>query len=422
MKRKRYGVLAMLLVLGLFPALITQAADTQQPVKASQIIRSSVLVIIAQCKTPPTSPVAPSLDSCEALGNGSGTIISTDGYVLTNAHVPFAGDLEPNAPLYWTVVALTPNARSAPQPAYFARTVLYNQKVDLALLQPAYTLDGKPIQKGQVSLPPLTMAKSTSNLDLEDNVRLVGYPGAGGSSVTVIASKIAGFVKDKDVPELGDSAWIKVDPAAGSGVSGGIAVDDAGELIGVPSAEFGNDIRCDDTNGDGKIDPVQECVATGGSVQLVRPIEGYELLVKKGTKVEVGQGTTPSQPGQTTEPSPSPSPQPQQPTADTVTLTGTIVSADTGNPIKEAYLLVLKPGVDFAKFANDQGAQEDVLTFGVSDATGRVQVKDPIKRQQPYTIVVLASGFKAVYQDNLSIPTNAPAVVDLGTVKLASNR
>lgn len=422
MKRKRYGVLALLLVIGLFPAIMTQAAETQQPVKASQIVRSSVLVLIVQCKTPPTSPAAPSLNSCEALGNGSGTIISADGYVLTNAHVPFAGDLEPNAPLYWTVVALTPSARSAPQPAYFARPVLYNQQVDLALLQPAYTLDGAPIQKGQVNLPPLTMAKSTKDLDLEDNVRLIGYPGTGGESVTVITSKIAGFVKDKDVPELGDSAWIKVDPAAGSGVSGGIAVDDAGELIGVPSAEFGNDIRCDDTNGDGKIDPVHECVATGGSVQLVRPIEGYDLLVKKGTKVEVGQTTTPNNPGQTTEPSPSPSAAPQPPAADTATLTGTIVSADTGDPIKEAYLLVLKPGIDFSKFVDDQGAQEDVLTFGVSDATGHVQVKDPVKKQQPFTVVVLATGYKGAYQDGFSIPANAAAIVDLGKIQLAAKQ
>jgi len=47
-------------------------------------------------------------------------------------------------------------------------------------------------------------------------------------------------------------------------------------------------------------------------------------------------------------------------------------------------------------------------------------VQQPVKKQTKYTAIVIAEGYPLVYQDGMVIPSSAPAVVDLGDIKLAT--
>lgn len=65
-----------------------------------------------------------------------------------------------------------------------------------------------------------------------DTVTILGFPKINGATVTLTRGTVAGFHED----ELGNErGWIKTDAEIGPGNSGGMAIDEAGELIGVPT-------------------------------------------------------------------------------------------------------------------------------------------------------------------------------------------
>src|SRR5262249_36572140 len=157
---------------------------------------------------------------------------------------------------------------------------------------------------------------------LEQPVRLIGYPGVGGSTVTIDPAIVSGFGFDENVPELSGSAWFKTDPSGGPGISGGSTGDDNGILVGVPSAGGAREIRPTDLNGDGKQDVSTECVATEGEVGYSRPIpEAYNLLLEKAKQsgqLNGAENATPTATPETETPNPP---------DEGVVITGRVVSA-----------------------------------------------------------------------------------------------
>lgn len=144
----------------------------------------------------------------EQIGTGSGVIISSDGYIVTNNHViDNATDLE-----------ITLNNRKK----YKAELIGTDEKNDIALLK--IDADEK--------LPYIPFANS-------DNARIGEWVLAVGNPYNLNSTVTAGIVSAKGRDLQGNSnvdAFIQTDAAVNPGNSGGALVNTRGELIGINTA------------------------------------------------------------------------------------------------------------------------------------------------------------------------------------------
>jgi S1-C subfamily serine protease len=214
---------------------------------------------------------------------GSGTIISPDGYILTNAHVamPSAMGYGEEDPTF-LLVGLVEQEEKPPVYAYIAEAVAADGYLDLALLKIIGTADGNRVNPGDLNLPYVRMGNS-DNLRIGDHVSIFGFPGIGGETLTFTSGNFSGWTNDEQV---GDRAWMKLDATIAGGNSGGMAADDAGNIIGVPTRlGAGGDTRftdcrvLEDTNGDGVIDENDTCIPAGGFINAARPINLAKALI-----------------------------------------------------------------------------------------------------------------------------------------------
>jgi len=133
---------------------------------------------------------------------GSGVIISTDGYIVTNNHVVDGADE--------LTVTLNDNKE------YSARIIGADKTTDLALIK----IDGK-------NLPAITIANS-DDVKVGEWVLAVGNPLGLNNTVT------AGIVSAKArTMGQGVSSMIQTDAAINQGNSGGALVNTSGQLIGI---------------------------------------------------------------------------------------------------------------------------------------------------------------------------------------------
>jgi serine protease Do len=139
-------------------------------------------------------------------GLGSGVIVSSDGYILTNNHVVNnASEIQ---------VALNDGRQ------FTAKTIGSDPKTDVAL-----------IRIKADNLPAVTLADSDKT-EVGDVVLAIGNPFGIGQTVT------KGIVSAKDRTTSGemDEDFIQTDAAINPGNSGGALVDTEGRLVGVNSA------------------------------------------------------------------------------------------------------------------------------------------------------------------------------------------
>jgi hypothetical protein len=417
------------------------AAAAGTRMSANEIVRSSVLLLISDCpaEADPDDDDPDEIEDladgrCDLLGSGSGTIIDPSGLILTNAHVALAGGDDPDDAL-WLQVALTDDPRELPSLEFLARPIAIDPDLDLALLQVAYDERGREVDPDDLDLPALELADDTADLQLEDSVRLIGYPGVGGITVTVIESRVAGFHFDLENEELGNSAWIKTNPSAGPGVSGGTAVNEVGELIGVPSAGFNTELRCIDVDENGVNDPATECQATTGEVQLVRPIEfvhdflddvdeGDEDDDRRQDDDDEDERDRDEDDEQDDEDNDDRDEDERNGGDETVTaeVTATLLDAQDGDPIEGGFLIVLQPGVDCASFDATLVADGDtsqLLTAGQADADGVALAEAEIEVGAGYSIIAAAEEYLPICGDDLVLAEDDETTeVDLGSIEL----
>ena len=178
----------------------------------------------------------------QTIWTGSGTILSPDGVILTNAHV--AAPTSPGlATLYndpellfgdvpdQLVVALSAAADQPPTETYIAELAAADGALDLAVIKITADLNGNALNSADLDLPFVEVGDSNS-ITLGEEIRILGYPGAGGETITFTRGNVAGFESQNRV---GDRAWIKTDATISPGNSGGLGVNAAGQIIGVPS-------------------------------------------------------------------------------------------------------------------------------------------------------------------------------------------
>ncbi len=161
---------------------------------------------------PPNHPPIPKEEDLEEHEVGSGVIISTDGLIVTNAHV--VGEAQE---------ALV---RFADGTTQTARLVGMDRETDLALLQLS--------EADRIALTPLPFAPDDSYA-VGDIVLAVGHPFGVGQTVTM------GIISALDRTELGLSTFeqfIQTDAAINPGNSGGALIDTSGRLVGINTAIY----------------------------------------------------------------------------------------------------------------------------------------------------------------------------------------
>jgi S1-C subfamily serine protease len=205
--------------------------------------------------------------------HGSGTIISADGLILTNAHVVL--DDGP-VKVQGLKILITQSADNAPVPTYYADILQADANLDLAVIKISRDLNGNPVDNSTLNLPAVPLGDSNA-LQLGDALTILGYPGIGGETITLTRGDVSGFTSDE---EYGNRSFIKTSASISGGNSGGSALNSSGQIIGVPtqvgSGGKGNVVDCRalaDTNGDGVIDNKDTCVPIGGFINAIRPIQ-----------------------------------------------------------------------------------------------------------------------------------------------------
>lgn len=139
-------------------------------------------------------------------GQGSGFIISSDGYILTNAHL-VAGARE-------VTVRLADASRE-----FKAKVIGADHRTDVALLK-----------VHAANLPAVTLG-SSSELQVGDWVAAIGSPFGFDNTITagIVSAKGRNFPSESFVP------FIQTDVAINSGNSGGPLLNLKGEVVGINS-------------------------------------------------------------------------------------------------------------------------------------------------------------------------------------------
>jgi putative serine protease PepD len=91
--------------------------------------------------------------------------------------------------------------------------------------------DGNRISPASLDLPTVPIGDSDA-VRVGDPLTVVGFPGIGGNTLSLSSGRASGFLGDD---RIGPRAWVKTDAVVSQGNSGGLAANDAGELVGVPT-------------------------------------------------------------------------------------------------------------------------------------------------------------------------------------------
>ncbi|NDJ75036.1 MAG: hypothetical protein GYB65_02150 [Chloroflexi bacterium] len=223
---------------------------------------------------------------------GSGTLVASDGLILTNAHIAQPSDICRSDRI---VIAITVHLDEPPVPSYVAEVVNANQGLDLATLRITNYLDGRAVEANSLILPFVELGDSSAT-QLDDTITIVGYPDFGkeaqvldvaNSPVTSVRGTISGFTAEA---QAGDRAWIRTTAEIPGVMSGGGAYDRSGRLIGIPTiaparlSGVVEDCRViQDTTGDGRADRNDGCVPIGGFITALRPSRLARGLVRAAT-------------------------------------------------------------------------------------------------------------------------------------------
>ncbi len=233
----------------------------------------------------------------QPMWTGSGTILTPDGLILTNAHV--VTDPDPDYHPDALGVAITVRSDKLPELKYLAEAVAVDTTLDLAVIQIVSDLSGNPVNVEALNLNYIPLGDS-DKLELGDLIHILGYPGIGGETITFTEGVVSGFTRE---PGVEGRAYVKTDATIAGGNSGGLAANLDGEIIGVPTqvgyggAERFADCRyLADTNGDGDIDQNDNCIPVGGFINAVRPINLAKPLVE-AARLGITPNTEKTEPG-----------------------------------------------------------------------------------------------------------------------------
>lgn len=299
-------------------------------------------------------------DDFICIGTGSGTIMNEQGYILTNYHC-----VADEYGLYnsegYVAIALTNDVRVKSQPQYFAQYRSGNPSLDLAVVQIVEDINGNKVYPEDLKLVPAKVGNS-DDLNIGDEINLLGYPGVGGETITFTAGKVSGFIDENYDNEVD---WIKTDAIVNHGNSGGTAINSKGEMIGVPT--------------------LKQIGADSDIMFYLKPINQAVAVLEEA----YAQSGLPSLP---------PRMEPEDYANGVIDIYGYIVDAFTYKPIEGAMFIILKEGITYEEFAlNPQDSM--ILTYSEADADGFFYCHD-VPVGCSYTVIVGAEGYIPICEND----------------------
>lgn len=293
---------------------------------------------------------------------GSGVVVSPEGIVVTNCHVVSDGGRFYPAIFFNLLDPAKPYAPPDRSRLYRTEVILKDVGLDLVLLRIIADGDGNPLPSSQ-TFKAVELADSRV-LSFLDEIYMVGFPKAGGSTVTITRGQVSGKEELED--------WIKTDAQVTHGNSGGAAVDKSGRLVGVPT-KVRPDLQPVDTDNDGFPDGT----VNFGSVGLVRPVE---LVAKMLTTLREGKTDVA-----------------RDALADERLEVKGLVVTQTGESIAEALVGLLKPGSKEATVAN-------LLTWARADPNGIFSFPTRVPAGE-YVVRARANGYE-VHLENFRLQSD----------------
>jgi S1-C subfamily serine protease len=194
----------------------------------------------------------------DVCGGGSGALIENGKYLVSNAHViDVAHDGDASLSDCTRIVVGLSDESGRNTSEYVDATLVsadHIRDLGIAKLDKQVTGDRKSFQIRDKSL------------QLEEKIRVFGFPVIGGDSLTVTSGIISGLDNSSTFPFFKSTADIS------PGNSGGPVVDSKGLLVGIATAVLRQAVDCSIGN---------NCYSGGNALGLIRPIEILGPLIEK---------------------------------------------------------------------------------------------------------------------------------------------
>lgn len=165
------------------------------------------------------------LDRGTPASSGSGTVVDPRGIIYTNRHVIEDGEDY--------LVELLDDLNEAPVPRFLARLVGYSPDVDFAVLQIDRDAAGERVDTATLGLAHVPVA--TPEVHRGDRVFVFGYPALGEGLLAYTEGAVTS-IRNGTLGDMRLPVWYQTDAQISPGNSGGLAVNAAGEIVGLPTA------------------------------------------------------------------------------------------------------------------------------------------------------------------------------------------
>lgn len=359
--------------------LVPQTSRVSQgkyPTNVARAFDSTVMVVVADFEN----------GRLRAKGGGSGVIVGADGSILTNYHV--IHDKE-NRLHEIFVIGRFSKPDEAPQLQCAGRPnrSKLQPELDLALIKCDTDLDGRTWNPATATGVWATLAEAkASDVKMGQRLFVLGYPDVGGGGLTLSEGEVEGWTGE-DGAQGRD--FIKTDASITHGNSGGPVVDDQGRLVGIASA-FRTKVAA---NGN---------IIQTAQIGLVRPLGSASDLL-----AIAAAGWTPRQGHTDVELTPTAI----EAAAEGVRIYTTVLDDATEAPVRDALVMVLKPGVNTSTIDMNR-LDDQTIAWGKTNGAGEVRLKQLVP-PGTYTVMVIAPGYEPLIGENeLHLDAKTPPSFD----------
>ncbi|WP_404297698.1 serine protease [Halomonas sp.] len=200
---------------------------------------ATLLVPAVHAQSFDVNAIAPAIVQVQTpTGAGSGSLMVEGDQVLlmTNRHV-VSGERS-------VTIAVLLDVNEPAVTLFYADLLVFSRAYDLALYRVTSDMEGKPVSAAELLagehpsgyvLPRLEFAPLDRVMNRGDTIALLGYPGLAENDLVFTT----GIISSVQMHEVGDdrvAGWYLTNAEMSAGNSGGVALDEQGRVIGIPTA------------------------------------------------------------------------------------------------------------------------------------------------------------------------------------------